>query len=331
MSKIVVVTGASAGVGRAAVRAFAERGYDVGLVARGLDGLEGARREVQAAGRRALAVPCDVADAAAVDAAAARVESELGPIDVWVNNAMVSVFAPVVETTPEEYRRVTEVTYLGYVHGTLSALRRMRTRDRGVIVQVGSALAVRSIPLQSAYCAAKHAVHGFTESLRSELIHDRSNVHVTEVQMPALNTPQFAWSRAKLPNKPMPVPPIFQPEVAAEAIVFAAEHRRREILVGWPVVKAIAGEKLAPGFADRYLAEHAYDGQQTDEPIERERRDNLYEPLTGDAGAHGTFDNSARSMSLGFELEKRRPLLIAAASFLAVAGVAYVGSRFARA
>ncbi len=331
MSKIVVVTGASAGVGRAAVRAFAERGYDVGLIARGVDGLEGARREVEAAGRRAVVIPCDVANAAALDAAAARVEGELGPIDVWVNNAMVSVFAPVVDTTPDEYRRVTEVTYLGYVHGTLSALRRMRTRDRGVIVQVGSALAVRSIPLQSAYCAAKHAVHGFTESLRSELIHDQSNVHVTEVQMPALNTPQFGWSRAKLPNKPMPVPPIFQPEVAAEAIVFAAEHRRREVLVGWPVVKAIAGEKLAPGFADRYLADHGYDGQQTDEAMEPNRRDNLYEPLPGDAGAHGTFNEAARSMSVGFELEKRRPLLIAAASLFAVAGVAYVGMRLTRA
>lgn len=330
-NKIVVVTGASAGVGRAAARAFAERGYDVALIARGRDGLEGARTEIEALGRRALALPCDVSDANAMEAAADRVERELGPIDVWVNNAMVSVFAPIIDTTAEEFRRVTEVTYLGYVHGTLSALRRMRPRDRGVIVQVGSALAYRAIPLQAAYCAAKHAINGFTESLRSELLHDKSGVHVTEVHMPALNTPQFGWSRAKLPNKPQPVPPIFQPEVAADAIVFAAEHRRREVLVGFPVVKAVYGDKIAPGFADRYLARLGYEAQQTDEPIEEDRRDNLYEPLPGDAGAHGAFDRRARDFSLGWFVSKN-------AAFIAVAGVAalagsaaYLGYRAVRA
>jgi len=319
-AKTVVVTGASAGVGRAAVRAFAKNGYDVGLVARGRDGLDAARREVEAEGRRALVLSCDVSQAGAVEHAAARVERELGPIDVWVNNAMVSVFAPIIDTTPEEFRRVTEVTYLGYVHGTLAALRRMKPRDHGVIVQVGSALALRSIPLQAAYCAAKHAVHGFTESLRSELLHDKSNVLVTEVQLPALNTPQFGWSRAKLPHEPQPMPPVFQPEIAADAIVFAAEHRRRELLVGYPVVKAAVGEKLAPGLLDEYFAEHGFDAQQTAEPFDPYRRDNLYQPVPGDAGAHGAFDERARSFSLGYWATKHRPALLAAASLVALAG-----------
>jgi NAD(P)-dependent dehydrogenase (short-subunit alcohol dehydrogenase family) len=295
--KVVVVTGASAGVGRAAARAFAREGANVGLIARGRDGLEAARREVESLGSRALILPLDVADAAAVDDAAAEVERRLGPIDVWVNDAMASVFAPVIETTAEEYRRVTEVTYLGYVHGTLAALRRMRLRDRGAIVQVGSALAVRSIPLQSAYCAAKHAIHGFTESLRCELLHDRSRIHVTEVQLPALNTPQFAWSRAKLPREPQPVPPIYQPEVAAEAIVFAATCRRRVVWAAWPVAKAILAEHVVPALADRYLARFGYDAQQTARPVDPARRDDLYAPLPGDRGAHGTFDDRSRSRS----------------------------------
>lgn len=328
--KVVVVTGASAGVGRAAVRAFAARGANVGLIARGRDGLEAARREVEAAGGRALVCALDVADAAAVEAAADRIEHELGPIDVWVNDAMVSVFAPIIQTTAEEFRRVTEVTYLGFVHGTLSALKRMQARNRGTIVQVGSALAVRSIPLQAAYCAAKHAITGFTESLRTELLHDESDVHVTEVQLPAVNTPQFAWSRAKLPNKPQPVPPIYQPEVAADAIVFAATHRRRQVWVAWPVAEAIVGEKLAPGIADRYLAANGYDGQQTDEPIEADRRDNLYEPLPGDHGAHGTFDARSRSFSVGLFLSKNRAALLGAAAAAIAGAGAFAGYRLAR-
>lgn len=321
--KVVVVTGASAGVGRAIVRRFAAEGAHLGLIARGHDGLEGARREVEAQGGRALVLPLDVADAAAVEAAAERVERELGPIDVWVNDAMVSVFAPIIDTTAEEFRRVTEVTYLGYVHGTLSALRRMRARDAGTIVQIGSALAYRSIPLQAAYCAAKHAVKGFTESLRTELIHDESHVHVTEVHLPAVNTPQFGWSRAKLPNEPQPVPPIFQPEMIADAVFFAATHRRREIWLAWPAAKAILGEKIAPGFADRYLAKHGYDSQQTDEPIAEGRRDNLYEPLPGDHGAHGSFDARAKRSSIGWWFSKHRGGLLAGA---AVCGLALVGA-----
>jgi NAD(P)-dependent dehydrogenase (short-subunit alcohol dehydrogenase family) len=329
-NKVVVVTGASAGVGRAAVRAFAAKGADVALLARGVDGLEGARREVEAAGGRALVCPLDVADADAVEAAAEKIERTLGPIDIWVNDAMVSVFAPIIETTAEEFRRVTEVTYLGVVHGTLSALRRMRPRDRGTIVQVGSALAYRSIPLQAAYCAAKHAVRGFTESLRTELLHDKSNVHVSVVQLPAVNTPQFSWSRAKLPNRPQPVPPIYQPEIPADAIVFAATHHRREVWVAWPVAEAVIGEKLAPGVVDLYLAREGYESQQTDQPISPDRRDNLYEPLPGDHGAHGTFDARARSFSVGLWMSKHRAALAAVAG-ATLAGLGVVAARSAMA
>jgi NAD(P)-dependent dehydrogenase (short-subunit alcohol dehydrogenase family) len=295
---VVVVTGASAGVGRATARAFASRGYAVGLLARGVDGLEAARGEVEALGSRALVVPTDVASAEQVEGAAAAVEGELGPIDVWVNNAMVSVFSSVMEMTDDEFRRVTEVTYLGTVHGTRAALRRMRPRNRGTIVQVGSALAYRAIPLQSAYCAAKHAVSGFTESLRTELLHERSAVHLTIVQLPALNTPQFEWTRSRMPRQAQPVPPIFQPEVAAEAIVWAATHRRRELQVGWPTVKAIWGDKLVPGLVDRYLARTGYDAQQTDEPAPEDRPDNLWTPVPGDHGAHGRFADRSRGFSL---------------------------------
>jgi NAD(P)-dependent dehydrogenase (short-subunit alcohol dehydrogenase family) len=294
---VVVVTGASAGVGRASAVAFARLGYAVGLLARGVDGLEGAKHDVQSAGGRALVVPTDVADPEQVEAAAAAVEREFGRIDVWVNNAMVAVFSPVMQMKDDEFRRVTDVTYLGAVHGTRAALRRMLPRDSGAIVQVGSALAYRAIPLQSAYCAAKHALAGFTESLRTELLHDGSRVHLTIVHMPALNTPQFDWTRSRMPRRAQPVPPIFQPEVAAEAIVWAATHRRRELWVGWPTVEAIVGDKIAPGLVDRYLARVGYDSQQTDEPVDQDRPDNLWQPLAGDAGAHGRFDERARDRS----------------------------------
>src|SRR5437763_6337385 len=266
--EVVVVTGASAGVGRAAVREFARQGAHIGLVARGRDGLQGARREVEAAGGKALVVPTDVADADAVEASAAAVEKKFGSIDVWVNDAMASVFSPVTEMKPEEYKRLTEVTYLGAVYGTLAALKRMVPRGRGVIVQVGSALAYRSIPLQSAYCAAKHAIQGFVDSLRCELLHDKAQVRMTMVQLPAMNTPQFSRVKSRLPNKPQPVPPIYQPEVGAEAILFAAHHDRREMYVGYPTVEAIVGDHVAPGFADKYLAKNGYDAQQTDEPVD---------------------------------------------------------------
>jgi NAD(P)-dependent dehydrogenase (short-subunit alcohol dehydrogenase family) len=313
--EVVVVTGASAGLGRAIVRAFARQGAHVGLLARGRDGLEGARREVEALGGQALVLPTDVSDAAQVERAAEAVEREFGPIDIWINNAMVSVFSPVREMLPGEYKRVTEVTYLGVVYGTLAALQRMLPRDRGCVVQVGSALTYRGIPLQSAYCAAKHAIQGFTESLRCELIHDKSNVRVTMVQLPAMNTPQFSWVKSRLPRKPQPVPPIYQPEIGAEAVLFAAHGRRREMYVGYPTVEAIIGDKIAPGLADRYLARNGYDGQQTDEPVEPDRRDNLWESVPGDWGARGDFDNRAADFS---------PLLWASThrGWLAVVGAA---------
>jgi NAD(P)-dependent dehydrogenase (short-subunit alcohol dehydrogenase family) len=310
-SGTVVITGASAGIGRAAVRRFAAEGYDVGLIARGRDGLEAAAAEVRECGVQPLMLPCDVADPNTVEEAARQIEEQLGPIDIWVNNAMVSVFSPIKEMTSGEFKRVTEVTYLGYVYGTLAALRRMLPRDRGTIVQVGSALAYRSIPLQSAYCAAKHAIRGFTESLRCELIHDGSRVHVTEVHMPAVNTPQFTWVKSRLPLKPQPVPPIFQPEVAADAIYFAARHRRRSLWVGGPTTRAIVADKFAPGRLDHYLAENGYSSQQTNEPEETDRPDNLWQPVDakgrGDYGAHGRFDERARSFSVGLALTKARP------------------------
>jgi NAD(P)-dependent dehydrogenase (short-subunit alcohol dehydrogenase family) len=307
--EVVVVTGASAGVGRAVAREFARCGAHLGLLARGRDGLEGARREVEEMGGRAVVIPTDVADADAVERAAELVESELGPIDVWVNNAMLSVFSPVKKMRPEEYRRVTEVTYLGVVYGTLAALKRMLPRDRGSIVQVGSALAYRGIPLQSAYCGAKHAVQGFHDSLLSELLHDGSKVRVTMVQLPALNTPQFSWVKSRLPNEPQPVPPIFQPEVAARAIRWAAHNDRRELYVGWPTVKAIVGDKVAPGLGDWYLSRMGYDAQQTDEPVAPDRQDNLWEPVPGDHGAHGDFDERSSETSAQLWLTTHRSLL----------------------
>jgi short-subunit dehydrogenase len=291
--RVVVVTGASAGVGRATVRAFARRGASVGLLARGKDGLLAAQRELETAGGRALVLPVDVADADAVEWAAAQVEERLGPIDVWVNNAMTSVFGPVSELKADEIRRVTEVTYLGTVNGTMAALRRMRPRDRGVIVQVGSALAYRSIPLQAAYCGAKHAVLGFTEALRCELLHDGSHVQVSMVQLPALNTPQFDWVRSRLSRRAQPVPPIYEPEIAADAIVRAALRPTREVIVGASTATAIRLEKLVPGLLDRYLAATGYDAQQTDEPEDPARPDNLFSPVPGDHGAHGRFGKRA--------------------------------------
>jgi len=287
--RVVVVTGASAGVGRATVRAFASEGAHVAAIARDTEGLHAAAREAGEMGGKGLAVPADVADADQVEAAAARIESELGPIDVWVNNAMVTIFAPVLETTPKEFHRATEVTYLGTVYGTMAALRRMHPRNSGGIIQVGSALAYRSIPLQAAYCGAKHAIAGFTDSLRSELIHENSQIRLTMVQLPAMNTPQFTWCRSKMPRHPQPVPPIFQPEVAAERIVWASHHNRREVFVGAPTVIAIEANKVAPALADLYLGKTGFDSQQTQEPCPPDRPDNLFEPLPGDFGAHGVF------------------------------------------
>jgi len=324
-SPVVVVTGASAGVGRATAIAFARLGASVGLLARGQAGLEGARRDVEDAGGRATVVPTDVADAQQVERAAARVEETLGPIDVWVNNAMASVFSPVMEMTPEDYERVTHVTYLGAVYGTLAALRRMLPRNRGTIIQVGSALAYRGIPLQSAYCGAKHALQGFCDSLRCELLHDRSAVRLTMVQLPAMNTPQFEWVKSRLPRRAQPVPPIYEPEVAARAIVWASEHDRREIYVGGPTVAAIVGNKLAPGVADWYLSRAGFDSQQTDEPERPGRPDNLFEPVDADRdfGPHGRFTAQAHPRSWQTWLTERRGTVAAAMMIgLAIAATA---------
>jgi NAD(P)-dependent dehydrogenase (short-subunit alcohol dehydrogenase family) len=300
-------------VGRATARRFAEEGDAVALIARGKERLEAAAREVEALGGRALTLPLDVAEPEALEAAADQVEEELGPIDVWVNNAMATVYAPVARLSPEEFRRVNEVTFLGSVWGTMAALRRMLARDRGTIVQVGSALAYRGIPLQSAYCAAKHALEGFLDSLRTELLHDGSKVRVTAVELPALNTPQFSWGRTKMPRQPQPVPPIFQPEVAADAIVWAVENPRRELYVGWPTVQAIVGNKIAPGLADLYLARTGYDAQQIDEPVPPDRPDNLFKPVPGDFAAHGRFDDRAKSRSVQLWLTKHRSWLLTGA------------------
>jgi NAD(P)-dependent dehydrogenase (short-subunit alcohol dehydrogenase family) len=307
--RVVLITGASSGVGRAAARAFAQRGDRIGLLARGRDGLAATQAEIESEGASALSVPTDVADPEAVEAAARAVEERFGAIDVWVNNAMATVFAPVSEIAAEEYKRVTEVTYLGVVNGTISALARMRPRDRGVIVQVGSALAYRGIPLQSAYCAAKHAIQGFTESLRCELMHERSGVRVTMVQLPALNTPQFDTVRAHVARRPRPVAPVYQPELAARAIVAASlQPARREWWVGASTALSLIGNAVVPGVADRYLARTGYDSQQTDEPLV-ERPDNLFRPVPGDRGAHGDFDAEAHGRSLQWQLTRHRRVL----------------------
>ncbi len=324
---VVVVTGATAGVGRATAVAFAREGACVGLVARGGDGLEGARQEVEAAGGEALVLTADVSNAEELETAAGLAERELGPIDVWVNNAMVTVFSFFADLSPEEFRRVTKVTYLGTVHGTMAALRRMRPRDRGTIVQVGSALAYRGIPLQAAYCGAKHAVKGFTESLRTELLHEGSAVRVTMVHLPALNTPQFDSCRTHLPWQPQPVPPMYQPEVAAEAVLLSVRTGRRELYVGWPTVATVLGNKLAPGAMDRYLAATGIESQHTDEPVDPERPDNLYAPLPGDPGAHGRFDAEAREGSVELQASEHR----AAASLALLGAVAFGASAVRRA
>src|SRR5438034_743144 len=317
----VVITGASAGVGRAIARKFATNGARIGLLARGREGLEAARKEVEEVGGKALVVSVDVAYSDQVEAAAAQIEAELGSIDIWINNAMTSVFSPIKEMTPEEFRRVTEVTYLGCVYGTLAALKRMLPRDRGVIVQVGSALAYRGIPLQAAYCAAKHAIQGFCDSLRCELIHDNSAVRVTMLQMPALNTPQFGWVKSHLPRKAQPVPPIFQPEVAAEAIYFAAHNPRREFYIGLPTVGAIVADKIAPGLLDRYLGRTGYDSQQYDGAEDPNRPDNLWQPVPGDHGAHGAFDSRARSWSPQLWASEYRALLSVIMATVATCGL----------
>lgn len=325
---VIVITGASAGVGRAVARRFAQRGDAIALVARGREGLEGARREVHELGGRAIVIEADVADAQAMEDAAARVEAELGPIDVWVNNAMVSVLSPVRAMQADEYERVTAVTYLGVVYGTLAALRRMLPRDRGVIVQVGSTLAYRGIPLQSAYCAAKHAIQGFHDSLRAELIHDRSHVRVTMVHLPAVNTPQFRWVRNRMPHKPQPMGKIYQPEIAADAIVWASEHPRREWNVGIGTTLAILANSFFPGALDSYLARVAVEGQTGDEVEDADRPDNLFQPLPLDAGAHGVFDGRAVTRSPQLWAERHRGVLAAAIGALAVGSLArwFVGS-----
>jgi NAD(P)-dependent dehydrogenase (short-subunit alcohol dehydrogenase family) len=323
----VVITGASAGIGRAVARAFGARGDNVALLSRGQGGLNGAVKDVEAAGGQALAIPTDVADYDAVDAAATQFEEAFGPIDVWVNDAFTSVFSPFHKISAEEYRRVTEVSYLGYVHGTMVALKRMRPRNRGTIVQVGSALGSRAIPLQSAYCGAKHAINGFTESVRTELMHDHSDIDITVVQMPAVNTPQFSWVLSRLPKHPQPVPPIYQPEVAARAVLFAAEHpRRKQYWVGASTAATILGEKLAPALLDRYLAMTGYASQQTNESVNPDRPNNLWEPRDADAGddygAHGAFDKRSLSRSPQLWMSQHaRSASIAAASAAALAAI----------
>lgn len=306
MRKIVVITGAGAGVGRAAATEFARNGCDVALLSRDPDRLDRAAAELRSFGGRALPIPTDVADAGAVDAAAERVERELGPIDVWVNVAMATVFAPVHKLTAAEFQRGTAVTYLGQVHGTMAALRYMRPRNRGSIVCVGSALAHRSVPLQSIYCGAKFAIRGFLDSLRSELYHDKIKVTLTEVDLPAVNTPQFDWARNKMGRKAQPVPPIFQPEVPARAIYFGAFHPRRQIWVGFPTVKAILANRIAPRLIDRYLAKSGYTGQLTDQPSDPDAPGNLFEPVPGAYGAHGRFDDQARTTSWEMFTDRHR-------------------------
>jgi len=319
---VVVITGASAGVGRAVARAYGADKARIGLIARGQDGLEATAREIEALGGTALILPTDVADAQAVEAAAQRAEAELGPIDIWVNCAFAGVLSRFIDMSLEDYRRVTDVTYHGQVHGTMAALKRMMPRNNGSIVLVGSALAYRGIPLQAAYCGAKHAIQGFQDSLRCELIHSGSKVHVSMVQLPGVNTPQFDWIRTNLPKKAKPASPPYQPEIAAKAIQFAARSRRKEVVVGFPSMQAIIGDYLASPLLDRYLAAVGFSGQQDKEPLAPNRRDNLYEPVPGDHGAHGRFDGQARQSSPQLWMTMNRGVLGLAA--LAVAAGALV-------
>jgi NAD(P)-dependent dehydrogenase (short-subunit alcohol dehydrogenase family) len=332
MTQTVVITGASAGIGRATARLFGERGANVGLIARGQAGLDGAVADVEEAGGKALAIPADVSDYAQVEDAARQAEEYFGPIDVWVNVAFTSVFSPFAEITPDEFQRVTEVSYLGFVHGTMVALARMRPRGRGTIVQVGSALGARSIPLQSAYCGAKHAINGFTSSLRCELLHEHSGVNITVAQMPAVNTPQFSWVRSRLPRHPQPVPPIYQPEVAARGVLFAADHpRRRQYWVGASTAATIFANKFVPALLDRYLARTGYDSQQTGEKVDDGRPDNLYEAVDGqggrDHGAHGAFDSRSHARSAQVWLDEHTAGLAGLAAGAAVATGVVAGQR----
>lgn len=325
--EVVVITGASAGIGRATVREFAKAGAHIALIARGKEGLEATAREVEQAGGRALILPLDVADHHAVEQAADRIEAELGPIDIWINNAFAGIFSKFVDITPDEYRRVTDVTYLGQVWGTRAALRHMRSRNKGSIILVGSALAYRGIPLQSAYCGAKHAIEGFIDSVRTELLHDKSGVQITMVQLPGINTPQFDWVRARLPNEPKPTGGIYQPEVAAKAIHYAARSGRKEVYVGAPTVEAIVGDKVASGLLDRYLAKTGFASQQDSTPVSPDRKDNLFEPVEGDRGAHGRFDAKSRTSSPQlWATMHRNELAVAAAGFVAT-GAGWLLSR----
>ena len=323
-AEVVVITGASGGIGRAAVREFAKHGAKLALLARGEEGLDAARREAEDLGATVIAIPTDVANYDEVESAAQRAEAELGPIDTWVNVAFTNVFSEFWDVTPDEWRRLTDVTYLGYVWGTMAAMKRMRPRDRGTIVQVGSALCYRSIPLQSPYCGAKSAIRGFTDSIRCELIHHRSNIRLTMVQMPAVNTPQFTWNRVKSGlNHPQPLPPIFQPEVAGRAIYWAAHKKPREMWVGASSVLAIMVQKFAPRIGDLWLAMTGYKSQQTPEPISPDRPDNLYRPadITKDFGAHGEFDEKAKPRSWETELIMNRQWLLAGAALAGAAAV----------
>ncbi len=327
MAQVAVITGAGAGVGRATVREFARHGFDVALLSRDPGRLQAAAEEARGLGVRALAIPTDVADAGAVEAAADQAEAELGPIDVWVNVAMATVFAPVSALTPEEVARGTAVTYLGQVHGMMAALKRMRLRNRGAIVNVGSALAYRSVPLQSVYCGAKFAIRGFTDSLRSEILHDGLKVTLSMVDLPAVNTPQFDWARNKTGHRATPVPPIFQPEVPARAIYFAACHPRRQTLVGFPTVKAILANRIAPGWIDRYLAKSGYSGQLSDEMLPANAPNNLFDPVPGDYAAHGRFDREARPSSWEVFTSRHRTAFWAAVAAGAIVGLHQLAKR----
>ena len=320
-NKIIVITGATGGVGRATAHAFARQGARIALLARGQKQLEATKIEVEALGGHALAIPTDVADPAQVEAAAELTENAFGPIDVWVNNAMVSVFAPIKEITPQEFKRVTEVTYLGQVYGTMAALRRMLPRDHGSIILVGSALAYRGIPLQSAYCGSKHGIEGFYDSLRCELLHDKSNIRTCMVQLPAMNTTQFGWVLSRLPNKPRPMGKIYQPEVAANAILYAAAHNRRSIWVGAPTYKAIIGNKVCPSYADHALAKNGYAGQQTNEPASPERTNNVWDPVPGDRGIHGDFGGEAANRSVTLWAALHRGFIATAAGVLILTSI----------
>jgi NAD(P)-dependent dehydrogenase (short-subunit alcohol dehydrogenase family) len=320
--KVVVITGATGGVGRVTAWEFAKLGAKVVLIARSQEQLDATQREVENLGARAMAISTDVADAAQVEAAAEKIENEFGPIEVWINNAMNSVFAPFKEILPEEFKRVTEVTYLGQVYGTMSALKRMQIRNRGSIVFVGSALAYRGIPLQSAYCGAKHGIEGFYDSLRTELMHDKSNIKTCMVQLPALNTTQFGWVLSKLPNKPRPMGKVYEPEVAAKAIVFAAAHNRRSVWVGYPTYKAIIGNKIAPWYADYVLANTGFDGQQTNEPADPNRENNVWVPVSGDRGPYGDFKNIAVGHSYTLWAGMNRNIVRTVAGLIAVGLIA---------